>query len=475
MSDAFDRTLDAEAAGPSARPSVQPEPHLLVALECDRPLASSSRHRLGLGGKVEIGRGAARGATRSGDYRATDLTLRVPDPRMSSSHARLSGSLGRWRLVDAGSKNGVRVNDVLVREHVLAHGDLVELGHTLFLYEETPHGDGPDDVDLATTEAVAPGFATLVPSLADGFEKLARLAKTTVSILVQGETGTGKEVVARALHAMSERPGKFVGVNAAAIPQALLESELFGSTRGAFSGSVADRPGLVRSADHGTFFLDEIGDLPLPSQAAFLRVLQERRVRPVGGTEAVPVDVRLVSATNRNVETLVREGKFREDLFGRIAGFRLTLPPLRERRQDLGLLVAALLPRVSGDAASRVTLSLEAARVLYSYDFPLNVRELENWLTTAVALAGDSPIKPEHLPDRVDLRASAARDDEAPDSEEADGRPLTPEQEKHRETVEAWLREHRGNVSAVARAAGKARNQIQRWLKRYALDPDDFR
>src|SRR5512146_3105855 len=133
MPEAFDRTLDAETAGPSVLPRVQPEPHLVVALECDRPLASSSRHRLGLGGNVAIGRGAARGATRSGDYRATELSLRVPDPRMSSAHARLSGALGRWKLVDAGSKNGVRVNDSVVREHVLADGDLIELGHTLFL------------------------------------------------------------------------------------------------------------------------------------------------------------------------------------------------------------------------------------------------------------------------------------------------------------------------------------------------------
>jgi transcriptional regulator with GAF, ATPase, and Fis domain len=470
MSEAFDRTLDVESAGPSERPGARPEPHLVVALECDRPLALSARHRLGPGGTVVIGRGPAREVTRSGDHRGLELGLRIPDLRMSSAHARLEGALGRWKVKDLGSRNGVRVNGDPVEERLLASGDLVELGHTLLLYEEAPRGDGPDDVDFGQIESRAPGLVTLIPSLAATFAKLARLAPTEVPILVLGETGTGKEVVARAIHALSRRQGKFVGVNSGAIPEALLESELFGSSRGAFSGSVADRPGLVRAADHGTFFLDEIGDLPLASQAAFLRVLQERRVRPVGGTDATPVDLRLVSATNRDVERLVREGKFREDLFGRIAGYRVTLPPLRERRQDLGLLVGVLLERALGDRAAGVTLSLEAARILFSYRFPLNVRELESWLSAAVALSGGAPIRPEHWPDPVDIGGD---EEDAPGS--APHRPLSAEQEQHREVVLGLLREHRGNVSAVARAAGKARNQVQRWLARYALDPEDFR
>jgi transcriptional regulator with GAF, ATPase, and Fis domain len=443
-----------------------------VALECDRPTALSTRHRLGHGGNVVLGRAQSRGATRIVDHRATRLELKIPDPRMSSIHARLDGALGNWKITDLGSKNGVRVNGAAVREHPLSNGDLVELGHTLLLYEESIHGDGPDDVDAALVEPVAPGLVTLIPTLGADFQKLSLLAPTGVAVLVQGETGTGKEIIARALHALSGRAGKFVSVNSGAIPQALLESELFGSARGAFSGAVGDRPGLVRSADHGTFFLDEIGDLPMASQAAFLRVLQEQRVRPVGGTDAVSVDIRLISATNRNVETMVREGKFRDDLFARIAGFRLTLPPLRERRHDLGILVGALLEKIAGERAKEVTLSLEAARVLYQYHFPLNVRELESWLKTAVALAKDSPIRPEHFPDPLHL----GEDEPGGDVEaEEPARPLTAEQLEHRETVLALLREHRGNVSAVARAAGKARNQIQRWLRRYSLDPDDYR
>jgi len=472
MGDALDRTLDVEAAAPATRVSLQSEPHLLVLLECERPLSRSTRHRLGAGGVVTIGRGAQRQCRRTGDYRATELDIRVPDARMSSAHARLDGSLGHWVIKDLQSKNGVRVNGQTIQERPLASGDLLELGHTLFLFQDVPHGDGPDDVDTAESAPLANGLLTLVPSLEANFERLSRLARTSVSILVLGETGTGKEVVARALHDLSGREGKFIGVNSGAIPESLLESELFGSAKGAFSGSTTDRPGLVRSADKGTLFLDEIGDLPLPSQAAFLRVLQERRVRPVGGTDAVPVDLRLVSATNHDVERLVRDGKFREDLFGRIAGFRLRLPALRDRKADLGILVAALLRRVAGDKAEEVTLHPDAARALFDYRFPLNVRELENWLATAVALAGHGVIRQEHLPEPVDLGADGEDDDI---DEPATRRALSTEQAQHREEVAALLKEHHGNVSAVARATGKARNQIQRWLKRYALNPDDFR
>jgi transcriptional regulator with PAS, ATPase and Fis domain len=425
MGDAFDRTLDVEAGAPSRRPYAPVEPHLVVGLECDRPLSLSARHRLGPGGTVVIGRGPVRSAERSGDHRALSLEIRVPDPRMSSVHARLEGALGRWTIRDAGSRNGVRVNGEPVVEHVLRHGDLVELGHTVFLYEEAVHGEHADDFDAANSDPVAPGLTTLVPELGEQFAKLRRLATTGVSVLLLGETGTGKEVVARAVHSLSGRPGKFVGVNSGALPQSLLESELFGSAR---------------------------------------------RVRAVGATETVPVDLRLVSATNRDVEALVREGKFREDLFARIAAFRLNLLPLRQRRADLGILVGALLARVAPPDA-RVTLSVEAARALYGYRFPLNVRELENWLTTAVALSGGGPILPEHLPDPVDI---GDEEDAPPDSPRPE-RVLSPEQEKHKAEIQALLREHHGNVSAVARAAGKARNQVQRWLKRYALDPDEYR
>src|SRR5882672_1363421 len=169
MAEVFDRTLDVESTAPSERGSARREPHLLVALECDRPTALSTRHRLGQGGSVVLGRGAAREGIRTGDHRATKLELKIPDPRMSSVHARLDGALGRWKITDLGSKNGVRINGQPVRDHVLADGDILELGHTLLLYEESPHGDDPDDLDLATVEPLAPGLGTFVPGLLADF------------------------------------------------------------------------------------------------------------------------------------------------------------------------------------------------------------------------------------------------------------------------------------------------------------------
>ena len=278
-------------------------------------------------------------------------------------------------------------------------------------------------------------------------------------MILEGETGTGKEVFARAIHALSRRSGAFIAVNCGAIPRDLVEAELFGHKKGAFSGATEDRLGLVRAADRGTLLLDEIGDLPLPSQAALLRVLQEREIRPVGAARPSSVDLRVIAATHRPLDRMAEEGAFRADLLARLAGYRLTLPPLRDRRADLGLLAAALAKAGAGD----VTLRPRAARAMLAHAWPGNVRELEKALGTAVILAGGAPLDTEHLPPPVRQaldRGAAARLAEA----QAETRDLT-----------AALREHEGNIAAVARAMGKARMQIQRMMKKHGLDPGDFR
>jgi DNA-binding NtrC family response regulator len=300
----------------------------------------------------------------------------------------------------------------------------------------------------------------------ESFRRLAQVAKASLPVLITGETGTGKEVTASAIHALGGGDGRLVGVNCGGIPTSLIEGELFGSAKGAFSGAIADRPGLIREANRGTLFLDEIAELPLASQAAFLRVLQDRRVRPVGGTHDIPVQFRLASATNQDIDERVRDGSFRNDLFARIAGFRIRLPPLRERREDLGLLVGTLLGRI--DDTHSTTITLAAARAILAYDFPLNIRELENWLTAAAALSEGSPIDEAHFPEPMELAPPVER-------RTSKERRLTTEQEQHRSELVELLREHGGNVSAVARATGKARNQVQRWLHRYALRAEDFR
>jgi transcriptional regulator with GAF, ATPase, and Fis domain len=290
-----------------------------------------------------------------------------------------------------------------------------------------------------------------------------------VSVLVQGETGTGKELLARAVHSMSGGDDAFVAVNCGALPETLVESELFGYVKGAFSGATQDRLGLIRSADRGTLFLDEIGDLSPPSQAALLRVLQEREVTPLGSSRPIRVNIQVVAATHHDLASLVAREQFRRDLFARIAGFTVRLPLLRQRREDLGLLIASLLPRVAPEQASGIHLRVEAVRALFNYEWPLNVRELEGCLGIATALAGRGVVKFEHLTDAVrGERSSAQSPGDTPP-------PLSPEDQQRRDELMELLRQHRGNISAVARASGKARVQIHRWLRRYRLDPRAFR
>jgi two-component system response regulator PilR (NtrC family) len=217
-----------------------------------------------------------------------------------------------------------------------------------------------------------------------------RVANGRSSVLITGESGTGKEVVARALHHSGERAGQpFVTVNCGALPENLMESELFGHEKGAFTGATSKKDGLFRAANGGTLFLDEIGELPTPLQVKLLRVLQERKVRPVGGQQEIEVDVRVVAATNRDVEAAVREGSFRQDLFYRLNVIRVQLPPLRERMEDVPMLAQHFLHKHSALEGKRLSLSPDAMSWIVQQRYPGNVRELENVIERAVALASE--------------------------------------------------------------------------------------
>ena len=226
-----------------------------------------------------------------------------------------------------------------------------------------------------------------------------RVAPTDLTILIQGESGTGKEVLAQAIHRLSLRKdGPLVPVNAAAIPEGLLESELFGHERGAFTGAIRARRGPLRARARGTLFLDEIGDMPLSMQVKILRALQERQIERVGGVKSIGVDVRIVAATHQNLEKMVAEGRFRQDLFYRLQGVTLRLPPLRERVDDLPTLVTSLLERAAQRLSrTAATVTPEAMRCLWTYQWPGNVRELQHTLEAAMVLS-DGVIMPEHLP-----------------------------------------------------------------------------
>src|SRR5262249_42356761 len=270
----------------------------------------------------------------------------------------------RWSLEDLGSRNGSRVNGERVERKTLGDGDVIECGGTFLVLRRTD-GFTPDRSPLGQR---LEALRTLSPALEHELNVLRKVARSPIPVLLLGESGTGKEGLANAVHALSGRDGPLVAVNCGAIPATLIESELFGSRRGAFSGAEA-RTGLLRSADRGTLSLDEVAELPLPSQAALLRALQEKEIMPLGATRAIPIDVRVVAATNRPVGELVAEDRLRRDLYARLSGYELHLPPLRERLEDLGLLAAGLIARHDRSGAPR-TMSRAAASALFVYHWP---------------------------------------------------------------------------------------------------------
>jgi DNA-binding NtrC family response regulator len=467
---------DASLAGVS----LEGGPCLYQVLECDQPLAAPRQLALTGVSAVVIGRGE-RGSERTG-VRGRELVVRVPDEKMSSSHARLEATGRGFTVRDLDSKNGTLVNGEPCPSGKLSDGDVLEVGQTFFVYREqvaSLPGDLPVVVGSSDQRAVL-ALATLQPGLARQYERVAKLAPSSLSIVVLGETGTGKEVVARAIHGLSGRHGPFVAVNCGALPAQLVESELFGSRKGAFSGATEDRLGLVRAADKGTLFLDEIGELPAPAQVALLRFLQEQEVLAVGASKPVKVDVRVVAATHRELDRLVDGGQFRSDLYGRLVGYTVRLPPLRERREDLGLILAALLKRVVA-RPQHVRLTRRAARALMLYQFPRNIRELEKALAFASAMgeAGASDgllIDREHLPDTLQQARFVAQTGETSPSEaaEADAAEAAADEARKQRLLEL-LAQHQGRIAPVAEAMGKARMQIHRWIQRYAIDLESFR
>ncbi|HLV66421.1 MAG TPA: sigma-54 dependent transcriptional regulator [Polyangiaceae bacterium] len=257
-----------------------------------------------------------------------------------------------------------------------------------------------------------PGTGDLLgksPAMRAVGDLIRRIAATRTTVLITGESGTGKERVARAIHRLSDRAsGPFLVVNCGALPEALMESELFGHEKGAFTGAQNRHAGLFREADGGSLLLDEVGELPATLQVKLLRVLQERAVRPVGATQELPVDVRVMAATNRDIEADVAAGKFRSDLYYRLNVLRVTLPPLRERREDVPVLAESFVRRFADELGKEITgFTPDAVRALQSYSFPGNVRELENVIERAVALAGGRVIGLGDLPPELSGMAGA--------------------------------------------------------------------
>jgi two-component system response regulator HydG len=302
------------------------------------------------------------------------------------------------------------------------------------------------------------------PTMKKVFELVNRVGGTDASVLITGDSGTGKELVAKALHHISPRRDRpFVAINCAAVPQNLLESELFGHVRGAFTDARADRRGLFVEASGGTLFLDEIGEMPIEMQSKLLRALQERRVRPVGGSQEVTFDARMVTATNRDLEDLVAKGRFREDLFYRINVVNIHVPPLRTRGNDVLLLAQHFVSHIAKRLGKPVMgLSREAASKLIDYNWPGNVRELENSMERAVALTRFDSITVDDLPEKVRTYRSP-RIDFADDNPEL----LPTLDEVERRYIERVLKLAGGNKAQAARILGLDRRTLYRRLERH--------
>jgi DNA-binding NtrC family response regulator len=308
------------------------------------------------------------------------------------------------------------------------------------------------------------------------FELINNVAHTNTTVLIEGETGTGKEQIARALHAASHhREGPFVAINCAALPEALLESELFGHEKGAFTSAVGQRRGRFELADGGAIFLDEIGDIPAAMQAKMLRVLQERAFERVGGTETIKVNVRVIAATNRPLPKLVKAGQFREDLFYRLNVVKIDLPPLRERPDDIPILAVHFSQKYAPPGSTPKTISPEAMQILLNYSWPGNIRELENAIERASVTSRDSTIEPSHLPPEIVAPAKT----KSPFSIDLN-KPLTEHlQEMIAEVEKSYIRralkKTRGHVGKCAQICGLSRRSITAKISEYGLDKSQFK
>jgi hypothetical protein len=363
---------------------------------------------------------------------------------VSRRHAVLRRSTdGAATIVDLGSRNGVRVNGHPVTAAPLAAGDVVRLGAWVGVVTAAP-GDVVE---------IAPGFWG-GEALNGALGPLRQVAAADLPIVLEGETGTGKERVADALHRWSARQGPFIAVNCAALPETLAEAELFGYRRGAFTGADRASPGFFRSADAGTLLLDEVSDLPLGVQAKLLRVLEERKVQPLGEPRPVPIDVRVVVAGQQSLMEAVRAGRFRADLLARLDGLNVRLPPLRQRREDVLPLFSRLLDAAGSGQAP--TFDSDLAERMCVYDWPFNVRELVLLAKRLLAVHGPgATLRAEHLPERMTA---------APPDGAARGSPAAAEPVQLPALISA-LRTVEGNVARAAALLGISRQRAYRLME----------
>jgi transcriptional regulator with PAS, ATPase and Fis domain len=387
----------------------------------------------------------------------------LSESRISRKHARVwvTGG-GTIKVEDKGSRNGTFLNGERIEQADMAAGDVLRLGNVLILIHRCP------------AVYSIPAHPTLIGvsyAMSEVVADIDRVARHTTTVLIYGETGTGKELVSRAIHDESERKGAFKVINCGGMTDTLLQSELFGHVRGAFSGADRDREGLIEAANDGTLFLDEIGDASPSLQVSLLRFLQEGEVRRIGGNQTRKVNTRIIAASHRRLDQMVADGSFREDLFARLSRWEIHLPPLRDRLEDVPHLVQLFLKQQEHpEPELHYSLSL----LLNRYHWPRNVRELEMAVERAVIESdGQSPIAVTPAVARLLERREVSGDEvgaEVPSSARADTKKM-----RNKAGLEGLLRKHGGNVRLVSQELGVARNTLYRWFSSFDLDPESFR
>ncbi len=388
--------------------------------------------------------------------------LVLDDPFVSSRHLRIEKPAGRWELVDVGSTNGTLLGGVRIWRAELPPGLPVTVGDSELVLETGSPREGrlPGSYE---------GMFSLDPGMRQVFDLIDRLAPAEGAVTILGETGTGKELVARALHARSPHAnGPFIPVNCAAIPETLMESELFGHEKGAFSGAERLRKGAFEEADQGTLFLDEIGEMPLDLQAKLLRALENNEVKRVGSSRPIHVSVRILSATHRDLPAQVRAGKFREDLFYRLAVIPLSIPPLRARQGDVRALAQRFLD-ATAPRGLQLRWSEEALRRLETYDWPGNVRQLKNVVQRALLFRGEGTVLPASSVTFEDLRPTAASPGGDDSTLYLPGLTL---EDIEREAIRLSLRRHRGKRAAVVKELQIAKSTVLKRIAQWKLQDE---
>jgi len=447
--------------------------------------------------RIEIMGGADAGVVRDteasviriGARRGNDVQL--SDSKVSGLHCEIRLDERGYRLIDLDSTNGTWVAGMRINDIYVAPGTQITLGSTKLRFQ--PLGESVE-VALSADDRCA-GMMGRSVKMRELFARLEKLAQSDATVLITGETGVGKELVAEAVHELSPRNnGPFVVLDCGSIPQNLIESELFGHERGAFTGATSSYAGAFERAHGGTVFLDEIGELPIDMQPKLLRVLERHEVRRIGGTRTVNVDIRVVAATNRDLGVEVNRGRFREDLYYRLAVARVHVPPLRERREDIPLLIEHFLSITPG--GEHAHLEPATVELMMKHDWPGNVRELRNVIERAVLLsevpAGESAFRRTHFPSPAvvsgavesktdrDAAASGARAASAGGEDDVMQAPIDTTvpfklakqdliTEFERRYIKRLLEQHDGNISAAARAAGIDRMSIHKMLNRLGM------